>query len=579
MNERAGAALTALREQLGQISFLPGTDYEPEMTTRLAAASRLLEGKLALELGGQTPRLVAFVGGTNVGKSTMFNLFLGEALAGPAETAGATKCAVVLAGPEQHAFVDAPRFLPGYHKEPLSDVARANERHGTPTALISKDSRSRPWVLMDSPDVDSRITENASVGEDVLFAADRVVFVTTDQKYLDRLPLDFFSTAHELDKELTVVFNKIDDEGKGRAIADDFCHKAGVPAESIERIVMPFKKGLAPGDDGGAGALFDPLRAQLDGDTAETLAASKRRTTLGAARFLAKHLEPALDKHTAEQGEIAAIAKRLVEIGDAKRQAFSRFAEQLSREQFHELGIAIKRILEEYRIPIVDDVLTRVSSSISDVFGMFRKSFGGGKEPEPPTEARRKAAFDEALRHVEAAGRELRSYLRSQSEGGPLAGAIYERMTDLEELDRAALQELHRAAASDREAFTSQIEDAIRDWLKDNPHRRIWLQSFKLALRGGVGVLAAFLTGGFNMSDLLIGPLAAVGAELMVKHLAPPNFFARFRERFVELEVAAFDQLLEAGYSEPHKARLPLIEGEPPAQAVRAAIKELSAAL
>jgi len=545
--------LAAIGAAIDRVQLAAGTSYRPDLERAKADAKRLLEGKLALELGSAAPlpRFVAMAGGTNVGKSSMFNALLGKAVAGPTETAGGTKCAVLHVGRAHRTVADRPELLPGYRKEPLTDVRRANELHGQPTAFVSVDVADLPWVLCDSPDVDSRVVVNAGIGRDVLVLADTLVFVTTDQKYLDRLPLEFFQEAERLGKELVVLLNKVEDQAKGEDILADFVAKVGIPRERATCVVVPFVRGAPL--EGAIDRALEPVRALL----AAPSQAAKRAALAGAARGVERNLAAVLDAVDRERAQVAKLGARLVEVGAERRREFERFAGTLADTEFHELGIAIGRILEGYGIPYVKEVVAALRHGVSELAGMLRLSLFTSAPKLPPLEARRQKSFAEAYRHVEAADRAWRAHLRTTGEHDELARALHDACSAKEIPARDVLYEAYLGGLAEREQFAAAIEDEIRAWLDKSPAKRLWLQAFKILMSGGLTATVVFLTGGLAPSDLLYGPLAALAGEAMFRHLAPPQFFKTFRDKFVALELTAFDAALEVGCLAPHRAHLP----------------------
>ncbi len=95
------ARLKGLAGSLSALKFVAGTAAERGRSEVLARASRLASSKLLVELERDfAPPVVAVVaGGTNVGKSSLFNALVGQAVSSVDPRAGHTAMPVA-AGPE-----------------------------------------------------------------------------------------------------------------------------------------------------------------------------------------------------------------------------------------------------------------------------------------------------------------------------------------------------------------------------------------------------------------------------------------------------------------------------------------------
>ena len=162
-------------------------------------------------MNGPPLLIVAVVGGTNIGKSVIFNHLAGETASAATPLAAGTKHPVCLVPPgcgdpallarlfeqfELHAWQSAD--------DPLSDAAADN--------IYWRVGRNVPprLVLVDAPDVDSDVTVNWQRARAVRQTADVLIALLTQQKYNDAAVKQFFRAAVEADKPIIVIFNLCD---------------------------------------------------------------------------------------------------------------------------------------------------------------------------------------------------------------------------------------------------------------------------------------------------------------------------------------------------------------------------------
>ena len=171
----------------------------------------LLRHKLLPQLELPPLLIVAVVGGTNIGKSVVFNHLAGEEASASNPLAAGTKHPVCLvprglADPALLARLFEPFQLAAWHsaEDPLSESPenflfwRVGDR--VPSRLL----------ILDVPDVDSDVVVNWERASAVRQAADVLVAVLTQQKYNDAAVKQFFRDAVESQKPIIVLFNQVD---------------------------------------------------------------------------------------------------------------------------------------------------------------------------------------------------------------------------------------------------------------------------------------------------------------------------------------------------------------------------------
>ncbi len=197
----------------------------------------LLTRKLRPQLADEAYLIVAVVGGTNIGKSVVFNHIAGFRASASSPLASGTKhpvCLVPMGFAEQH---DLHAMFPAFE---LRSWTSGDE------ALLSVDTHCLFWrthesvpknlVILDTPDVDSDAPVNWQRADAVRQAADVLVAVLTQQKYNDAAVKQFFRKAAAEDKAAIIVFNQVelpDDEPYWPVWLGTFCNETGLKPELV----------------------------------------------------------------------------------------------------------------------------------------------------------------------------------------------------------------------------------------------------------------------------------------------------------------------------------------------------------
>ena len=197
----------------------------------------LLTRKLLPQLADGAYLIVAVVGGTNIGKSVIFNHIAGFRASASSPLASGTKhpvCLIPMGFAEQH---DLRAMFPAFE---LRSWTSGDE------ALLSIDAHCLFWrehecvpqnlVILDTPDVDSDAPVNWQRADAVRQAADVLVAVLTQQKYNDAAVKQFFRTAAAEDKAAIIVFNQVelpDDEPYWPVWLNTFCGETGLQPEYV----------------------------------------------------------------------------------------------------------------------------------------------------------------------------------------------------------------------------------------------------------------------------------------------------------------------------------------------------------
>jgi hypothetical protein len=207
----------------------------------------LLKHKLIPQLTEKAFLIVAVMGGTNTGKSLIFNHLVGEHFSAVDHRASGTKHPVCLV-PKTEGTASLEPVL-SRHFDSFRLVARANSEQ----PLEASDTHHLFWsegknvpdrlMLLDTPDVDSDSEVNWERARAVRHAADVLIAVLTEQKYNDAAVRRFFREAAEADKPMIVLFNMFDlgsDDQHLPRWLEQFCTET--KAKPLTVLVAPYDK-------------------------------------------------------------------------------------------------------------------------------------------------------------------------------------------------------------------------------------------------------------------------------------------------------------------------------------------------
>ena len=197
----------------------------------------LLVRKLLPQLTDHAYLIVAVVGGTNIGKSVVFNHIAGFRASSSSPLASGTKHPVCLVPRGFELQHDLHKLFPAFELRPWSDSDQALANYDE-HCLFWRTNEEVPanLVILDTPDVDSDAPVNWQRADAVRQAADVLVAVLTQQKYNDAAVKQFFRKAAAEDKAALIVFNQVelpDDEPYWPLWLQTFCGETGLQPEFV----------------------------------------------------------------------------------------------------------------------------------------------------------------------------------------------------------------------------------------------------------------------------------------------------------------------------------------------------------
>jgi hypothetical protein len=198
--QRLDRALRALEPEAARAGVTPPAGQE---------WVELLRQKLLPQLDLPPLLVVAIVGGTNIGKSVIFNHVADEVASASSPLAAGTKHPVCLvpadlAEPALLGRLFEPFTISAWQSpdDPLLDTPENRLFWRVGSAMPPR------LLLLDAPDVDSNVTVNWQRARAIRQTADVLVAVLTQQKYNDAAVKQFFRAAVEARKPIVVVFNQ-----------------------------------------------------------------------------------------------------------------------------------------------------------------------------------------------------------------------------------------------------------------------------------------------------------------------------------------------------------------------------------
>ncbi len=216
-----------LGQQLDSLG-LPRPDGEPW--------HELLVRKLLPQLDPDTPLIAAVVGGTNTGKSVVFNHIAGDTVSATSPLASGTRHPLCLA-PESFDSSRLESIFDGFLVTPWSRPEQTLE--DVPEHLLfwrTCHSVPKNLLVLDSPDIDSDARVNWDRAEWLRRSADVLIAVLTQQKYNDAAVKQFFRRAADEDLATIVVFNQCqlpEDEQYWPLWLDTFVNETGTDPEFV----------------------------------------------------------------------------------------------------------------------------------------------------------------------------------------------------------------------------------------------------------------------------------------------------------------------------------------------------------
>ena len=514
-----------------ELAPLPGRDW-----------FEVLQRKLVPQLGDDSYLVVAVVGGTNIGKSVIFNHLAGYRASATSPLASGTRHATVLMPPGFSQRHNLSEIFPGFELIPWQAPEQAlaeDERHllfwreRSPDAATERELPDN-LLILDTPDVDSVALVNWERADHIRQCADVLIAVLTQQKYNDAAVKEFFRKAAQEHKLVLVVFNQCllpEDEEYWPIWVETFCRETGIePAglfvapsdrRAAEAIRLPFYERPWPIPERYAPPT-NPVSSDIMQELAELRFGDIKLKTLSGS------LQQLVDLQLGVPHWLKEISRRAGQFEEAAGILSTNRLAQIDRWPNIPNSALIAHIRtwwsdqREGWAANVHQFYNGVGQVVSMPFKMLKERTTGPQEP--PLDIYRKQEWDAVLQTVERVFDRL-SWMRDL--GNPL---LIPRLDKLLTGNARAdfingLRQRHAAVDFDVE-IQSLVRKQLTSFRESSPDyyqffRR--LDTFAAAARPAVSV-ALFLTGVGPVGDVLVPAMAnsalhfaseAVGATVL----------------------------------------------------------------
>jgi GTP-binding protein EngB required for normal cell division len=552
--------LDQLARDLAELSFVPGTETAAESARRLARCRRLLDVKLRFEAQraeGASP-IVVIAGGTNVGKSTVFNWLATELVSRSAPLARFTKWPAVYVHESEKAPLADGVFLPGYKKLSLERPEQLSEPGDGLRVFVRGHQReeAKGVVLVDSPDIDSTHDQNRAVAQDLLDLADAVVFVATPEKYNDDICVQYLREAARIGRRVVCVLNK----STAEEVVKDF---EGILAETfgptgIHLLAVPYleQPGVAAQGAWREGLRLEAAAPGKEGKAVRAHALEGTRHRLAAElREVANRLREELSALDRLRSEADAHVGRNVEA----------YRDFLLGLDFYELDRVLERVLDYFKIPVLDDIYGGVRKAAGMVSDAVARTITGRH-----TEDARTLKLAERRERERARVKELYEDARSQIAklpahvGGalaPIAPGWTPPPPSLEAVNADIERFLGRAEEEAERWVEAQTREHVA-FLKEHPYLRNGVRLVKGTVQIGFGLASAFLTGGLlhpghPVETAVSGLVAERGVKMFVDQMGGFVHYQTLKSDYTRARAETFRALLEQSVRKPFLDRVP----------------------
>jgi energy-coupling factor transporter ATP-binding protein EcfA2 len=372
------------------------------------------------------PILVALVGSTGAGKSTLMNTVVGKQVSATGIRRPTTNSPVLACHPDDVHWFAENVFLPTLPRVRQQGLAMPG-RDGL-LVLAASEGMPKGVAILDTPDIDSVVQAHHDFAHQFLDASDLWLFVTTARRYADAAVWEMLKDARDRGAALAVALSRVPAAAMGELMAHFDAMLDANRLGDVHRFMVPettVKDAMLPA------AVAEPVRSWL----ADTARREDRRVAV-----LTQTMSGVLDTF---RTRVPALADQVTE------QLAQRRALAAAVDDAYSAGLTeIEQATKEGSL-LQGEVLARWQdfAGTGDLLRTIQVRRGRGKQKKQQMPARASALRDALLASVESlvtaiAGRAAESVVASWLDRS--AGASL-----LRELDVAAGQAVSAGAAED----------------------------------------------------------------------------------------------------------------------------------
>jgi len=490
------------------IAPIPAGPVSTPPVTSLTLAGGVVRDLAAGEPATARPRQIAVFGPTQVGKSTVVNLLLGQRVAEVSPLAGFT------VHPQGFA-VDAgdegwlTPFFPGRQRCAASELSPDRLDRYTLTPLHPTGGgvgMPSDTVVWDTPDFDSLAAANYRDGVlEVVALADAIVLVLSKEKYSDLAVWQTLGLIEPLGRPLLICLNKVTEETEGPVITSlrERLAERWPRHREVEVVALPLRAGLDGLPEGALPPAVGRLRA---GVHRLPMQRDARERTAGAVRLLRRHWREWIAPVTAEHAAHAEWHGRVEAAVQEALVAYRR--DYLDHPQrFDTFRRALVEVLYLLELPGLAGAMSRVRHFLTwparQLFGPGRHHVGrGGADVVAGEEQVLEGVIDRLLISLaRTTTRCCDPSLPAVTFWRALSGRLAVAHQDLHDTFMAAVRRHHAAFQSEIQAAAGRVYAT----LQGRPALLNTLRAMRVTT-DAAAIALAVKTAGLGVGDLLVAP-------------------------------------------------------------------------
>ncbi|MBO0775122.1 MAG: 50S ribosome-binding GTPase [Actinobacteria bacterium] len=212
------SAILALRQPIVAAPLLlevPGV--EEARADRRKLVSQIDDYLLPRLRQSGSPVLVALVGSTGAGKSTLVNSIVGAQVSNTGVRRPTTNSPVLACHPDDIGWFAENVFLPTVPRVRQEGLARPG-RDGL-LVLAASEGMPRGVALLDTPDIDSVVEDHREFAHQFLDASDLWLFMTTGNRYADAAVWDLLTHARDRGAAVGFVLSRVPPAAEDQLVA------------------------------------------------------------------------------------------------------------------------------------------------------------------------------------------------------------------------------------------------------------------------------------------------------------------------------------------------------------------------